>query len=1218
MAGPTDAPGFLGTARYRVHRTLGEGGMGVVYEVEDRERGGHCALKVMRGVPSGQSLLRFKREFRAVCDLVHPNLVRMHELAGAGDTWFYTMELIHGVDLLRAVCPDDAEAGRARCDFPSLDGLMPQLLDALAFLHDRGLVHRDLKPGNVMVDDQGRLKLVDFGIVKLLTLPAHTAGLMGTLAYMSPEQCVDGDVGPASDLYALGCMLYQIVTGATPFDASSLKVVMDHQLTTPALVSDKVSGVPERYTALIRDLLAKDPGDRPTIAEIRARLQLADLAATTDERPPPRGELFVGRASEREALEDLLEEVAGGAIRGAFVGGDRGLGKSWLARHVAQRAVERGFQVFRGRCYEREQLPFRALDQLMDELALTLRGRASVENQYLAPAIVAVRRLFPTFAAIELDERSLEAPAEPTPREQLQLAMLGLERVLGALSEERPLMLVIDDLQWTDAGSLQLLEQLLQSRARLLVLGLHRPEGGREGHPLEAFLDRYASEAHVLRLELGPMSEPEVATLLQSHSVGGLDRSGAAELARQIAGNPFVAAQVGTLLRKRRVRRRLSLADVSVSELVRLRFEQLSAPAQALIEIVACAGGALDRELLAAASDQAELEQLDHLLAERILRVERRSEAPGEAAVYDFYHDTFRETAYSGLDGPRRRALHARLARAYEALRPSASEALLRHWSEAADDERAARYLRAAAEEAADKLAFGRAAELLTQHLSTLDLARQEERVALLERLGTLRELAGDLEGALSARSEALELLRWLGADGDRHLTRRRLQRLEVENLIHLRRFAEGRARLQALLAEYGHRFERSNAAHWASILWMQARLSLWSLLPNSWGRRRPDPAWEERLAVYEMMSSVVITSWPLAASECALRYNFAIRRAERDGGVRSACLQMIQGVLIRCPSPRGVDKLLARLERLESDAGEDPKLVSLVHYVRGGVLLHREPAAAYRCLISAMEILESNGLAASYEAVMARSIAMWAAEHAGSYDEALRHCLRLDRLPTSLSTLASEPLRVRIHLMRGQLDQAQQVVSRWASALSDDVETTEHFWVRLLGVHVALARGEVDEATLARLAEIKAFGRDNGDLLAALGTSHWLDLSVRARLVLLARGRLPAAQLRRGKRFAKKLARRGWTVMRSAGHWGLSAFARAEGRADEAEREAALALESARRTGGPWYEWLALRLQDEGGERARALQEAHGFAETGLTALPGPSNGPRRGLRTV
>ncbi len=575
---------ILASARYRAVRKLGEGGMGAVFEVEDRELGGRCALKLMRASGDDGALLRFKREFRAVAQIHHPNLVRLYELSSDDQHWFYTMELVDGVDLqtalTRASAPpadlarpteevafesldaittdapattpapadpppasgaDPTAAERnatlpmTRCDISRLGRLLPQLLDALACLHRHGLVHRDLKPENILVDRCDRLRILDFGIVQELAgLRVTGAGnLLGTLAYMSPEQCNEGEVTAASDLYSLGCVLFQLLTGQPPFGRGSLKVALDHQLTEAPLVSSRVDGVPDAYVTLCRDLLAKDPLARPSIDDVRRRLELpADLA-----RHEPTPLTFIGRERERAFLTTRLEAASQGQVGLVFLEGASGVGKSALARTMGERARTLGFSLFRGRCYERESVPFRAFDQVMDEVALHLRALSDERLRMLAPLIERVSWLFPALASFVSDEASrgrelATPPRDPAarPAAKLHLAMASLEVLIAELAEATPLMIVVDDLQWTDDESVAILEALLRTDARLLLFALHRPVAPDERHPLARFFARHATHPALSRLTLDPMSVAELATMVHHHAAGAISAQAAPTL----------------------------------------------------------------------------------------------------------------------------------------------------------------------------------------------------------------------------------------------------------------------------------------------------------------------------------------------------------------------------------------------------------------------------------------------------------------------------------------------------------------------------------------------------------------------------------------------------------------------------------------------------------------------------------------------------------------
>src|SRR5829696_7421819 len=195
---PGPAPGVLGGGRFEVRGTLGSGGAGVVYRAYDQQLGREVALKMLRQA-SGRDLYRFKREFRALADIVHPNLVALHELHAAGGDWYFTMELVEGVSFIDWVRPGRAAGpGRSRGDIQTgaldenrLRDALIQLVDALLALHRAGKLHRDLKPSNVLVTRHGRLVLLDFGLITGVAEGDPERLAVGTPVYMSPEQASD-------------------------------------------------------------------------------------------------------------------------------------------------------------------------------------------------------------------------------------------------------------------------------------------------------------------------------------------------------------------------------------------------------------------------------------------------------------------------------------------------------------------------------------------------------------------------------------------------------------------------------------------------------------------------------------------------------------------------------------------------------------------------------------------------------------------------------------------------------------------------------------------------------------------------------------------------------------------------------------------------------------------------------------------------------------------
>jgi len=255
---PADLPGILG-GRFRVLSRLGAGAFGDVYRVIDEIAGGEpLALKVLR-TPDPVALQYFKNEFRTLAGLNHRNIVALHELISDGDRWMFTMEFVDGVDLLQflAAYPKAGwEAGVYSC--------LSQLADGLRILHEQNLLHRDLKPSNVLVTGAGRLVLLDFGLVRGFGDPFQQAATFaGTPNYMSPEQAIGASLRQPSDWYAVGVMLYQILTGRVPFVFESHEALRRKQFDRPVPPAEIVTTVPQKLNELCIQLLEPDPSSAP-------------------------------------------------------------------------------------------------------------------------------------------------------------------------------------------------------------------------------------------------------------------------------------------------------------------------------------------------------------------------------------------------------------------------------------------------------------------------------------------------------------------------------------------------------------------------------------------------------------------------------------------------------------------------------------------------------------------------------------------------------------------------------------------------------------------------------------------------------------------------------------------------------------------------------------------------------------------------------------------
>ncbi|MFI5300922.1 MAG: serine/threonine-protein kinase, partial [Polyangiales bacterium] len=432
---------FRGSSRFAIVRRLGAGGMGVVYEVLDRDRDVRVALKTLKRFTPDE-VQRFKHEFRSLQDIQHPNLVTLGELFLESGQWFFTMELVEGTDFLayvraspsRSSSPEDTlstarelpgqQRARTSTPAPADDGwtfdehrlraAMSQLTAGVMALHGAGMVHRDIKPSNIRVTPTGRVALLDFGLVTDVAQDdaSMASGIVGSTSYMAPEQALGLKVGPEADWYSVGVILYRALTGRLPYLGSAMQVLMDKQTIEPIPPAALAHDLPKDLEALCTQLLAFEPAQRPTGADVRRVLDGKEVsiapAANTNNAA-----VFVGRVQERQILSAALAQTRLGKAASVTIRGPSGVGKSALMREFAEgvAATTPSAIVLAGRCHERESVPYKALDGAMAALERMLRHLDATDAALLVgPDAALIARLFPVLMRVPAVARAASMP----------------------------------------------------------------------------------------------------------------------------------------------------------------------------------------------------------------------------------------------------------------------------------------------------------------------------------------------------------------------------------------------------------------------------------------------------------------------------------------------------------------------------------------------------------------------------------------------------------------------------------------------------------------------------------------------------------------------------------------------------------------------------------------------------------------------------------------
>ncbi len=786
------APGDMLAERFELRRRIGSGGMGEVYEAFDRDAAEVIAIKTLARA-DGDTLTRFKREFRALQSTSHPNLVNLRELVRDGDQWFLTMELVRGRHFLEHV----------RGDITKLRAALRQLVQALRALHDSGLIHRDIKPSNVMVNNEGRVVLLDFGLVTALD-PARQSidgRTIGTVEYMAPEQAVGRSVTEAADWYAVGVMLYEALTGDVPHTGHPLQILISKQQTDPRPVDEIVPNAPADLLALCKALLKIEPADRPSGRDIAQRLGIEDTDGDSQRvTPVSRGSglsVFIGRERELAEIAASFEQARTRSVVHLIVG-ESGIGKSRLVARFTRMIQDEDptALILHGRCYERESVPYKALDGVADGIAQHLAQLPQDALEPLLPdAPGLLVKLFPAFQRIEAIA-SAPAPRDEAvePQEQRRRMFRTLRRLLAAIAQRQRVVITIDDLQWADADSFLLARELLRGAKapNVLVLATARQVEDADTMPVEGIAQQLA-DVTVVRTELGPLSDDESRILAERLAPALAAKLDVDRVAREAGGHPMFLAEI--------LRHLDSLGDgtptATLDAALTSRVALLRADARGLLELVCIAGAPISLEV---ASNACRLDGTVLARAIASLRVASLARevqrGRGLGLALEPYHDRVRESVAGRIPEAQLRELHARLAMALEASGEQGNpQQLLRHFRLAQLPERAARYAEDAALRSLAAHAFDQAARLWR---IALDLKPRDpsDRRRLLLRLGEALVAAGRGAEAAEVYLEA--------ADGADRPTRLDCHRHVAEQLLISGRIERGVESLQALLAEIG------------------------------------------------------------------------------------------------------------------------------------------------------------------------------------------------------------------------------------------------------------------------------------------------------------------------------------------------------------------------------------------------------------------------------
>ncbi|MDB5101791.1 MAG: Serine/threonine protein kinase, partial [Cyanobacteria bacterium RYN_339] len=633
--------------RYNPLHVLGEGAMGQVWLVEDTLLGDRLAMKIISRqlATREKSLLQFRQEFHLMTQLRHPNCCEVFDYGTLPDgSPYFTMEHVPGQSLAELL---PMEPDRIR-------EVLSQLLMALGHLHRLELVHRDIKSENVRIRPDGVVKLMDYGLMEYAGRAG--GGLTGTFPYLPPEVVMQGPVDQRSDLYSIGVLTYEMLTGRLPFrQEKPMDVLKAHVSERPERPSRIKPDCDRALEAVVMKLLEKNPVDRFQTA-------YEPLAALGVEVPAGIGghllsSPLVGHEPERAILAAQVAAIARGEpAETVMLTGASGLGKSRLAREYRYTAQLENIPCALATCREHGQSPYDAVVGALRSLLPAIKEHVRADLDRLAPVLV---KLLPELAVPAMPD--LDPPSSEKARLQAAIA----ELLLG-LARQRPYVMILEDAQWADALSIEVFQHFRRPATELpigiLVTSREASEMARRG------------TGRLSHMPLGPLSRAEIARMAGAMLGTSQVEDGFLEQVERFSqGNPLFVER----LLEHLVQEHILVNDggwntdvdltperlpATLHALLLTRVTSLPEEARTLTRVVAVVGRPAGIDLLkhvAGFSDQRLFGALEVLLLHHVL-------VQTELGDYGFAQDQFQAVVYGALEGGERLALHKGVAAALE------------------------------------------------------------------------------------------------------------------------------------------------------------------------------------------------------------------------------------------------------------------------------------------------------------------------------------------------------------------------------------------------------------------------------------------------------------------------------------------------------------------------------------------------------------------------
>jgi tetratricopeptide (TPR) repeat protein len=784
QAPPTPHPSSFVNGRYAVKKFLGEGGKKKVYLTHDSLLDRDVAFALIKTEKLDDATrTRVSREARAMGRLGdHPNIVAIYDMGEHEGQPYIVIPVMPGGDVESLI----EKAPEHRLPIEQAVGIAEAVCRGLEFAHSKDIIHRDIKPGNVWLGADGTAKIGDFGLALAVDLSRLTQpGMMvGTVTYMPPEQAMGGKVSAKADLYSLGAMLYEMVTGRPPFMGDdSIAIIGQHINTPPVSPTWHRADLPPALETLILQLLEKDPEKRPESAAVVLQALEAIEAGKAKKEPPKEAptenplyrRVFVGREPELKQLQSAFDGAISGQGALMMVTGEPGIGKTALCEQLATYVTLRGGRTLVGHCYEEGSLslPYLAFVEALRSYVLSREAKDLREE--LGSGATDVARIIS-----EIRERlRIKLRPQRDPEEERYRLLQAVTGFLSNAAAVQPMMVVLEDLHDADKGTLDMLTHVSRNLAgaRLLIVGTYRDVEVDRSHPLSAALAELKRVSTYGRVLLRGLNADEVRRMLESITREGVPWGLAEAVHRQTEGNPLFVqevvryvAQEGLITRKdgRWQPTKDTPLEMSIPEGLRdvigKRLSLLSPECNQLLAVASVIGREFALETLKAVAGINEDIFVNALKeAVRLSILEERSQ--GGLVRYRFTHAFFRQTLYEEMIAPQRLKLHRQVARSLETLyatrlKEHAAELAeqFSHSTDAADLAKAVEYGEMAAKRATNVYAYGEVVRLLEQALKVQRVLNPEDKEKMCDLLLNLCEaelLAGELQHILDVEAPA-------------------------------------------------------------------------------------------------------------------------------------------------------------------------------------------------------------------------------------------------------------------------------------------------------------------------------------------------------------------------------------------------------------------------------------------------------------------------------